>query len=461
MTQSSFENKENIDTARAEVAVLRDRLSRVQRQYDTLVHQKNNADNMAEQNRRMQQLLMENEKLTNLVNNMDISRNEQISNLVRANAELQNKILKLESSSLAVTPPTQLVAQRTVRLFSPAAQKKLLDLFYEIPKPPEEWTKIVDCVIANTGRETILEILNETYPTDSAWSGDFVCALLLVLGKVHDPPLMLLRDKIFEHLPNAKGRIPELTEILTLLPTESLLTRRQIPSIMESFSCHLNTDNLSLLKFLCKCIMHASPQEVSCLHVLPMTHNIFITASGKLRPTSSAMTAEEDTMDLRMKCECVELILAGVLKTQDVVALLNLREDWSDSKTIGQRIFYLFFNELLRESRIRHHPIPESDYRKYLPLRTKIIRGCLMCLARLGAVWTEASIPVSESPIKEGSLLIASVFGLVKDLSIHRTPLSSPIDEIVCNRTDSLLFLKELCDTVPGLEHEVSAWTVQ
>lgn len=462
MTQSALDNKENIDTARAEVTVLRDRLSRVQRQYDTLVQQKNNTD-LADQNRRFQQLLMENEKLSNLVNNLETTKNDQITNLIRANAELQNKILKLES--LPVTLSTQMVPQRTtaVRLFSPIIQKKLLDLFYQIRQPPKGWEAILDCLISNTdsSRQTMLQILNETYPCDSELCGEFVRAILLVLGKVQDQLLMSLRDKIFDRMSDRTGRFEELIDILTILPTESLLSRDQMCLIFESIDRQLRSGRFSSLKFVRKCIMHATPQEVMSIQVLPIPHNIFITASLGLRPKTDSMIIVDDESDLRRKSECIELILAAAFKTKDVVALFNLRKDLSDSKTIGQEIFYLFFNELVRESRIRHYPIPESDYRKFLPLRVKIIRGCILCLARLGAVWSESSLPVSESPIKECSLLISSVFGLVKDLSAHRTNFSSPIDAIVCDRIDCLLFLKELCESVPGLEHEVSAWTVQ
>ena len=475
MTQTPFsDDKENIGTARAEVTVLRDRLARVQRQYDTLVQQKKFPDT-AEQSRRLQQLMIENERLSHLIRETETVKNEHIENLVRANAELQNKLIKLETpavGSVVTTPPTQALADNRIvsqRLFSPSVQKKLLDKYYRISKPPKEWTTIRDLILSNTdaGRTTILQILVESSLMDfSEECVECFRALVLALSKVTDPQLLVIRDRLADRLTEESVstiRVTQIASLLSGLPTESFLDRKDIRSIF-SIVCKtlISSHSAQIFKFVRRCIVHASAAEIGILQTFPSDSNIFITVSELLKPNKNTMLVTETLPDSQLRSEAVQIVVAGALKTRDLVALLNLRNDSPQAceKTLGERIFHLLLSELLRESRIRHFPIPDSLYTKFIPSRAEIIRGCWFCLTRLGAVWSDSGTPVCQSPVRECSLLVPSLIGLVKDLSEHRSSVSAPIDRIVCDNINDLIFLKELQDTVNGLETETSVWTV-
>jgi len=471
MTQSFCDDKENIDTARAEVMVLRDRLARVQRQYDSLVQQKSAATDTAEHNRRIQQLMIENERLAHLIKQTETSKNDQISNLVRSNAELQNKLIKLESSATSVvtTPPTMTTSDRITyqRIFSPTIQKNLIEKFFRVKNPPQEWEKIRDCVLANTdsSRGTILQTLISTWSFELVKeSTDFFRSIIVAMSKVPDPQFIVLRDRLADRLGSdslSPSSIIQLSNLLSVLPTEAFFDRKDIRSIFTSVCKTLkNSPDFLLFRFLRRCVTHASSTEVAGLQSFPSGANIFITVSELLKPKNSKMIDTESLSESQLKSQCVQLVVSGVLKTRDIVALMNLRNDSHGSeKTLGQRIFHLLFNELLRESRLRHFP-EKNFYDKFLPSRTEIIRGCWFCLTRLGAVWSDSTLPVSESPLRECSLLVPSLLGLVRDLSANRSPETSIIDDVVCDRINDLIFLKELQDTVTGLEYETSLWTV-
>jgi hypothetical protein len=158
-----------------------------------------------------------------------------------------------------------------------------------------------------------------------------------------------------------------------------------------------------------------------------------------------------------IQSDIVGVIVSAVMKTTDPIAFLNLR--FEKRTTIGQKIFCVLFQELLNESRIRALGGHDDKTRKFIPSRIRRVMGAVHVLTRLGSVWSESGQSTT-SPIGEYSLLIASLFGLVKEFLA--VDLNDPFSDLVKDMHESgdLIFLKELQTTIPGFEIETSHWPV-
>jgi hypothetical protein len=173
--------------------------------------------------------------------------------------------------------------------------------------------------------------------------------------------------------------------------------------------------------------------------------------------------------------DIMDVFVSAVMKTSDSLAFLSLRHDSGYSigttcdnpttvefgTTIGQKCLCVLFQELLNESRIRAMGGHDEVTKKFLTSRIRRVRGAMHILTRLGAVWSEVgqSSPTN-SPIGEYSLLIPSIFGLLKELMAIQS--DDPFPSLVKDMHESgdLFFLKELQTTIPGFEIETSQWPI-
>jgi hypothetical protein len=143
--------------------------------------------------------------------------------------------------------------------------------------------------------------------------------------------------------------------------------------------------------------------------------------------------------------------------TVDPVGLMSLRKDASD-QTIAQRAFLAMFEELFQETYFREKRISYSN--QVTNLRVQRLVASTSIVTRVAALYLEQQF--TSNPLEEFSVLIPSLFGLIKGLLGSQSELTVDFD-IILNKMirGDLLYIKEL--GLPELvgtcfEMETSLW---
>jgi hypothetical protein len=484
-------DKENVSNGEsllsAEVAVLRDRLARVTRQYDQLLQERQmiqsqpTVDPTLQQ--KLKQLTIENEQLMTAVRQIETVKNQQLENLVRENADMQNKLILLQRASVTTSQvccvPTQSPRNALpglVLITSPKIHRRVVEFFYQVPCDARAAVlgEITNTVIGNTGSvEYVISILSESVVDKIPASGGveeifaFIRLLILSMGCLTDSTrhqLKQLRDRLLN-----RGELQgwynasNFWDLVSVIPVDCLegnttlfaaivvrLTKGATPSVVGF--CHHIVEGFN-------------EAEIVQLQRAATNLNIFIALSEILVKSDGIHIGEflhtQSLYQSKLRSDAMDVLVTAAMKTTDLVALTCLRPDahpGCNEASIGQRCVSIILQELLNESRIRALGGHDTVTRQFLPCRIRLVKGAMYILTRLGAVWSETA---TACPIEEYSLLIPSVFGLIREL------LGAPASDGPCEFSDlvkdfyesgDLHFLKELQSTIPGFEIESSQW---
>lgn len=457
---SCKENSQDVNAA--EILVLRDRLGRVQRQYEQLLQQlhqqvvlsSTQADE-SQVNKRLRQLQTENEQLAATVKRVDAARNEELANLVRANAELQNKLLRMQvvdRGGVVPNVPTPRGDRMPPPLFHPSIRAFVLSQFYQSMPPcsgSELETKILNSELHDAPAVlTLVAARMGEVPMDQMLS-DFVSSILQLLPNAEESKeaRLIIRKVTLEAL--SSQPIPGY-RILRHCPMAGLLEN---PATLSLMCQHLNSpDSATVLAVLnlVSALLPACPENISFIQGAMSSSNIFLAISLLLLPAAGELNTSETFHMVQVRSLAVHTLAIAAMESAEPLALLSLRSDANDA-TIGEKAFLVVFQELLQESQMRHVGLP-ANYTKFLPLRISRIRDTMNVLLRLSAL---------QGSIGDYAILVPSLFALVKALVGAPTPETLDFDSMLAEvQREDLPCVKELltCTIPPPFDIEHSFW---
>lgn len=248
--------------------------------------------------------------------------------------------------------------------------------------------------------------------------------------------------------------------ILTACPAENVSDDPETSALLcEILRTQSHSDSVIqvALEYVMK-ILHAATDH----HILAMQKesksNIFIEIASLLVtvPLAGIPLSVESVTRLATRGRALNVISVALSLSSEPAAFLNLRRD-SSEKTIAQKAFGVLFAELMLENRYRHFlPLPET-YTQTADIRVRRVRDAICILNRM------SSLEASKSPLEEYSVLVPSLFGLVRSLLAKPSIETSAFDAIFQEMLrGDLVMIKELGTAQlagTALEIEQSVWS--